>query len=172
MVKNLAIETARLQLSSPTSSDSVVLRELWRNEQVRQYLGGSMSDINIDQKIVAIQEHWNKHHFGQCTVKLKTTDQIIGICGLHHSEDGIEISYMFFPEFWGQGLASEAVHANLDIGFKVLNLQKIIAITQQANQASCRLLERVGMRRINTLLRYGEHQCLYECSRAGLSDPP
>ena len=69
---------------------------------------------------------------------------------------------MFFPEWWGKGLAYEAITASLNYGFLHLNIGKIIAITQEANSRSCSLLEEVGMSLTDTFIRYDEKQCLYE----------
>lgn len=104
-------ETQHLSLWRPMISDELILRGLWKNEKVRNHLGGIISDESIDEKILAIQNHWNKYEFGQWAVCEKTANAIIGICGLHHSEDGIEISYMFFQNFgvrvWQEKLLSQ-----------------------------------------------------------------
>lgn len=158
----ISIETAKLILRKPEPSDFLHLVHLWKNEAVRKYLGGVVNDGMVNARIKSIQNHWESMGFGLCTVLSKNTQQIIGICGLHHSEDGIEISYMFFPEWWGKGLAYEAITASLDYGFLHLNIGKIIAITQEANSRSCSLLEEVGMSLTDTFIRYDEKQCLYE----------
>lgn len=155
------IETLHLQLRRPTTEDLGVLSNLWRDKKVRQFLGGIIPDENIEAKIVAIQDHWNQYGFGQFAIHNKRTDQIIGICGLHHSEDGVEISYMLFSAYWGCGLATEAAIASLYYGFNFLKLDRIVAITQEANRSSCKLLEKIGMNYINTVIRFGEVQCVY-----------
>jgi hypothetical protein len=60
------IETLRLLLRRPTKADAIVLSNLWRNELVRAFLGGILSDENIGKKIIALQSHWDKHQFGLC----------------------------------------------------------------------------------------------------------
>ena len=79
--------------------------------------------------------------------------------------DGIELSYMFFPASWGKGLAKEAACASLDYGFNQLNLDKVIAITQEANKNSCCLLESIGMRAIDRFRRFDTVQLLYEITK-------
>ncbi len=160
-MQNSERETLTLLLRRPTSADDVILRGLWRNEEVRYFLGGIVQEELIDEKIVSIQEHWDKYGFGQWAVFEKTSKVVIGICGLHHSEDGIEISYMFFPAFWGKGRGRESVFASLNYGFNVLKLDRIIAITQDANSPSCRLLDSIGMKHIDNLWRFNAVQRLY-----------
>jgi len=158
---NKEIETVNLWLRRPLSDDVVSLRQLCKDEIVRQFLGGVFSDEIIDRKIAFLIDHWAQHGFGQWVVCGREL-QVAGICGLHHSEDGIELSYMFFPIFWGRGWASEAANACLDFGFNILKLQSIIAITQEANQKSCHLLEKTGMHHKANLSRFNAPQRLYE----------
>lgn len=163
--KSDGVETIHLQLRRPTAADALLLRALWQDIQVRQFLGGVVSNEMIDEKIVSLQRHWDQYGFGQWSVIDKKHNQVIGICGLHHSEDGIELSYMFFPASWGKGLAKEAACASLDYGFNQLNLDKVIAITQEANKNSCCLLESIGMRAIDRFRRFDTVQLLYEITK-------
>lgn len=156
------IETTRLQLRKPSWQDMRVLRDLWKNENVRQYLGGVISDEEIDEKIMLLLEHWNTYGFGQCAVYDKNQSMMIGLCGLSHSVDGIELSYMFFPSSWGKGLAKEAACVIIANGFADFKFDKIISITQKANHRSCHLLNAIGMHCVDTFNRFNAVQCLYE----------
>ena len=156
------IETVRLKLCQPIAHDFGVLRDLWRDMKVRRFLGGIISAEEIDKKIDSIQDHWKQHAFGLFSVYEKNTTKLIGLCGLHYSEDGVEISYMFFPIFWGNGLATEAVLASLHYGFNFLKLEEIIAITQEANRSSWLLLEKVGMNYSTAIRRFDAQQRVYK----------
>lgn len=155
------IETEHLFLRRPIKEDALISGTLWRNTKVREFLGGIASEDLIHQKLVDIQNHWELHQFGLRTVCEKNSYQVIGLCGLHYSEDGVEISYMFFPQFWGRGFASEAVIACIDNGFNTIKLEEIIAITQKANLNSCRLLEKIGMKNIKHFERFNATQVQY-----------
>ncbi len=155
------IETPRLLLSRPTNDDMLIIENLWRDEKVRQFLGGIISDDLIKQKVVELQNHWDLYQFGRCVVFDKIAKKIIGLCGLHHSEDGMELSYLFFPKFWGKGFAREAAAACIDYGFNTLKLNKIVAITQKANIKSCQLLQMIGMEYIKNFERFNTCQCLF-----------
>ncbi|KJV55109.1 acetyltransferase family protein [Orientia chuto str. Dubai] len=155
------IETPRLLLRRPINDDMLIAENLWRDEKVREFLGGIISDDLIKQKVVELQNHWDLYQFGLCVVFDKSAKKITGICGLHHSEDGIELSYMFFSEFWGKGFAREAVTLCIDYGFNTLKFNKIIAITQEANIKSCQLLQMIGMVHIKSFERFNAQQCLF-----------
>jgi RimJ/RimL family protein N-acetyltransferase len=57
-----------------------------------------------------------------------------------------EIGYVFHPDYRGQGFATEAVRALLDIAFGTYGLHRVTARIDARNLASLRLAERVGMR--------------------------
>jgi RimJ/RimL family protein N-acetyltransferase len=58
-----------------------------------------------------------------------------------------EIGYMLGVDFWGQGYATEAARAVLGFGFETLAMHRIYAEALRDNQASIRVLEKLGMRR-------------------------
>jgi [ribosomal protein S5]-alanine N-acetyltransferase len=58
-----------------------------------------------------------------------------------------EVWYKLHPNYWGQGLASEALEGVLSFGFNSLKLHRIEAGAAVENIASIKLLEKVGMKR-------------------------
>ncbi|MCQ1833755.1 GNAT family N-acetyltransferase [Neorhizobium galegae] len=58
-----------------------------------------------------------------------------------------EVGYVFNPEYAGQGYASEAVEAVIDLGFRHFEFHRIFARLDTANTASVRVMERLGLRR-------------------------
>jgi RimJ/RimL family protein N-acetyltransferase len=58
-----------------------------------------------------------------------------------------EIGYVLHPDHGGQGLASEAVRALLEIAFVTIGLHRVSARIDARNLRSLRLAERLGMRR-------------------------
>jgi [ribosomal protein S5]-alanine N-acetyltransferase len=56
-----------------------------------------------------------------------------------------EISYRLRRDCWGQGLATEAVQACRDYGFKQMGLTHMISIIEPENVASIRVAEKMGM---------------------------
>ncbi len=155
------IETSRLLLYRPTDDSILIIENLYRDKKVRQFLGGIISDDLIKQQVFALQQHWDLYQFGQCVVFHKIAKKIIGLCGLHYSEDSVDLSYMFFSEFWGHGFAREALAACIDYGFNTLKLNKIIAMTQEANIKSCQLLLMIGMDHVRNFERFNATQSLF-----------
>lgn len=77
----------------------------------------------------------------------RESDACIGTTTLYGFEPRhmrAEIGYALAQAHWGRGLAREAVTLALDFGFHQLHLNRIAADVAPGNDASSRLLERLG----------------------------
>ena len=88
----------------------------------------------------------------------------IGICGLLKREwlEDVDLGFALLPPYWGHGYAFEAASAVLAQG-RALGLRRIVAITSLQNEASIRLLDRLGFRfeRIGRFTEGGEELRLF-----------
>lgn len=69
-----------------------------------------------------------------------------------------EIGWAFDPEFHGRGFATEAVREVIRLAFVELGLRRVEAYAFAENEASWRLMERVGMRREAYTVADGLHR--------------
>lgn len=72
-------------------------------------------------------------------------DVVLWITSQEHRQG--EIGYVFHPDHQGHGFAGEAARELLRIGFDELGLHRIVGRLDARNDASARLLARLGMRR-------------------------
>ena len=102
-------------------------------------------------------------------VREKQTNAFIGLISItqHHDKVHYEVSYELEPKFWGKGYGTEIVTAAVRYGFDVLGLQEIYAETQKKNAASTKLLEKIGMKAVTEVERYGEIQVIYSLQKRG-----
>src|SRR6185436_9238284 len=86
--------------------------------------------------------------FGLYRVGLKESDAAMGICGLIKRETltDPDIGFAFLPEYWNQGYAYESAEAVMQHARAELGLGRILAITSPDNDASGKLLGRIGLR--------------------------
>jgi [ribosomal protein S5]-alanine N-acetyltransferase len=73
-----------------------------------------------------------------------------------------EIGYIFHPDYWGKGLASEAIAALIDYGFRERKIANIVADVDPRNLRSIRMLERLGFhetRREANTIKIGQDWC-------------
>jgi RimJ/RimL family protein N-acetyltransferase len=80
------------------------------------------------------------------------------------------VSYQFLPEHWGQGYGREAVSAATAWAMANINPAPpvVIAVTQEANKNSRRLLEAIGMTAIDRFVEWDAPQVMYSVDRAAL----
>ena len=92
-------------------------------------------------------DSYERHGFGLWLVELRGTTTPIGICGLLKREtlSDVDIGFAFLPQYRSQGYAFESAAAVMDYGRKVLGLRRIVAITNDDNTDSIRVLEKIGM---------------------------
>ena len=82
-------------------------------------------------------------------------DKHVGCIGLHpvthgivshapHLDGEVEPTIALAPDRWGQGLATEALAAVVAYAFGTLGLERLVAVVDEPNLASQRLMGRVG----------------------------
>ena len=91
---------------------------------------------------------YERHGFGLWLVELKGERTPIGMCGLLKRDvlDAPDIGFAYLPPFQAKGYGYEAARAVLSHARKALGLSRILAVVNADNQASARLLEKLGMR--------------------------
>jgi RimJ/RimL family protein N-acetyltransferase len=99
-------------------------------------------------------DHWKQHAFGWRAATLKTTGVWVGFIGLNYvgaeaieidNKDEVEIGWWLKPSAWHQGYATEGALALRDEAFERVGLDRIIGRHRPANQASGRIMDRLGM---------------------------
>ncbi|GGG72523.1 GNAT family N-acetyltransferase [Paenibacillus radicis (ex Gao et al. 2016)] len=156
------METDRCIMVKLQQSDYEAIKKIYTNEKVRAYLGGAIPEDYTLNKFQDILERSNKDSF-YWTVRTISNDEFMGLVSLDKHSEGvnIEVSYEFLPNWWGNGYASEVITRILSYALNELHISKVIAETQTANVASCRLLEKVGMNLERIVQRYDAEQAIY-----------
>ena len=150
----------------PRSSDRLVLRRLTladlpafqayrQNEQVGLYQGWEpQSDLEASQFIIDMSHAalFPRDRWVQLGIADRSTNILIGDVGIRVSADveTAEIGFTLDVAAQGAGLGTEAVRETIALVFEHAPVARIVAVTDARNLASVRLLERVGMRRIET----------------------
>ena len=64
--------------------------------------------------------------------------------------------------FWNQGYATEAACAVRDYAFTTLRLPRLVSLVRPGNRASARVAEKVGLKKLERIQRYGRPYLRYE----------
>lgn len=145
------LETSRLTLREFSNCDAPFILRLLNEPSFLRFIGDkqvrTLEDARqyIQNGPVASYE---KNGFGLYLVELKPTETPIGMCGLLKREtlSDVDIGFAFIPEFWNKGYAFESAAAIMSYAKDVLKLPRIVAITNKDNEASAKLLEKLGLR--------------------------
>ena len=95
--------------------------------------------------------HYKKYGFTAYAVKLKSNGKFIGFVGLlvvsfeAHFTPAIEIGWRLGSQHWGQGYATEAAKAIVDLAFTTLKLEEVVSFTVENNIRSRRVMEKICM---------------------------
>ena len=157
------IETERLLLRMYRADELESVYRLITDKNVTKFFPDYYT-VEKDYVLTSLPrriERWRKYGFGQLGVFDKTTNQLIGYCGLQYLDntDEVEIYYGLHKKFWRKGLATEAAKSILRFGFEKLQLPRIVGATHPDNTDSQRVLMKLGMQR-------GANACFYELEAA------
>lgn len=169
------ITTSRLVLRPVRASDWVSLRLIDGDPAVMATLGGLRSEKETMAYALAQEDHWERHGFGWWMAFLRDTGAFVGRGGLRRLEiEGvleIEVGYALLPRFWGRGFATEIADAAVRVGTEYLRLPRLVGITLTENDASGRVLEKVGFRDERELTWASLPHVLYVLERGPRSGP-
>ncbi|MCV9931006.1 GNAT family N-acetyltransferase [Flavobacterium sp. LS1R47] len=172
-----SIETERLLLRELLSSDDEGMFELDSNPNVHRYVG-KKPVIHIDESRTAIgliQKQYATFGTGRWAVVLKETNTFIGWSGIKFISDTInghkdfyEIGYRFIEEHWGKGYATESGKAFIDHAFNEMKVEAIYAYADPENSGSRNILEKLGLKYVNSFMLDGEEEVWYELKNPNL----
>jgi [ribosomal protein S5]-alanine N-acetyltransferase len=145
------LETERLLLRHLSSEDAEFILELLNEPSFIRNIGDrgvrTIDDANsyiLNGPVAS----YAKNGFGLYLVKLKETNESIGMCGLIRRDtlEDVDIGYAFLPKFWSKGYAVESAQAVKEYAKNVIGLDRIVAITDPENEGSIRVLEKIGLK--------------------------
>jgi ribosomal-protein-alanine N-acetyltransferase len=144
------LETDRLILRAMRVSDAADMYAYACRPSVTEYLTWDPhQSVDVTREyLVYVGQRYLTGDFYDWSIICKEDGRMIGTCGFtsfNCPADSGEIGYVLSPAYQGRGLATEAVRRVLHFGFEELSLHRIEAHFIQGNEASRRLMERVGM---------------------------
>lgn len=157
--------TERLVLRRMTADDLGWLAELRSDADVMRYIG-SAGAVPLEQTRERLDRYlacWATHGLGMFSVREDVDGSPVGWAGLQPLEgtEEIEVGYAFGPPAWGRGFATEAARAVVRWGFEERSLARIVAVAYPENDASRRVMDKLGMRYEGTWLVHGVESVYY-----------
>lgn len=168
-------ETERLLLRELTTDDAPFILELV-NEPAWLTFIGDKEVRTIEDAVNYILngpvKSYHNHGFGLWLVQLKHGNTPIGMCGLikRNALEHVDIGFAYLSVYGGKGYAFEAATAILEYAKNRIGLKYILAITNQDNVRSIKLLEKLGLTFERLITLPGEDKAITLMGASLISD--
>jgi RimJ/RimL family protein N-acetyltransferase len=144
------IESERLVLSGWTMDQVDDLVRLHGNPDVSRYLkadGLPWDRAKCETRVALWRDNFVSHRMGKLRVRRKSDGMLLGRAGfgLHGERGEPEIGYAMFPEYHGNGYATEAASALRDWVFRETDWMYFLGFADVRNVPSLAVLTKIGM---------------------------
>lgn len=156
------LETNRLILREIRETDIDGMFELDSNDKVHQYLGKHPIKNKKEalENILFIGRQYKELGIGRFAVIEKSSGDFVGWSGLKFNigekealndfQNFVDIGFRLIPKYRGKGYATESSVATLQYGFNTMNYPIIFGAADVENIGSNTVLQKIGLRFINT----------------------
>lgn len=161
------LESERLIFRQHIPADREAYCAMEQDAEVRRYVGGhprtrEEAEIRFTKSLEPVTGG-----LAVWATVLKSGSDYIGRSGIYpHFNQGGEpiageasLGFYIAKPFWGQGYATEAGNAFITFGFNELNLKRIVTMVDVRNNASVRVLKKLGFLLMETEI--GVHRSFY-----------
>jgi [ribosomal protein S5]-alanine N-acetyltransferase len=145
------LATERLVLRPLVVEDAAAVALRAGDKRVARYLIAVPSPypVSLAMRWIMARVAWWPHGRG-VTLAIARRDlprALLGTVSLRRyaRDRRAELGYWLGAEAWGEGFATEAADALVDFGFRELELSRVYAQVIDGNNASCRVLDKLGM---------------------------
>ena len=158
VMSEIIFETKRLYAKKLTADSIFDLKKMLQDPRVMYAYEGVFDDEMTEDWLNKMLWRYDEYGFALNGIYLKTTDEMIGQCGITMQEyqNSLvhEIGYLFCTDFWHQGYATEAAKAARDYAFTVLKAPRVFAFVRDTNTASMNVARRCGLKAIDIIIKH------------------
>lgn len=145
------LKTERLTLRQLMPDDEEFLLRLLNDAEYIRFIGDRGVKTLLDARLYIEErfvENYRRNGFGLYLVELAADKTPLGICGFVRRDTlpEVDLGFAFLPEFRSQGYAFESAKAVLEYGKNDLGFKRLLAITTPDNEASGKLLTKLGFK--------------------------
>lgn len=145
------LHTERLALRRWHDDDREPFAAMNADPEVMEHFTASLSREQSDAFLDRIEESFDRHGFGLWALEIRSSGELTGFTGL--SVPGfdapfmpaVEIGWRLVRSAWGNGYATEAARAALELAFDQFGLTELVSFTTTRNLRSQRVMQRLGM---------------------------
>jgi RimJ/RimL family protein N-acetyltransferase len=153
---DIYLETERLVLRRFTPDDVDLVTALDADPAVMRYINGGRptprDEVRDDYLPFWLAYYERGDRYGFWAAIERATGEFLGWFHLRprreDSDDEPELGYRLVASTWGRGFATEGSRALVRKAFEELGARRVYATTMVVNEASWRVMEKAGLRRI------------------------
>lgn len=165
------LETARLRLEPCGPEHLQGLHAMNRLPEVMRYIGNGEPETlaGTQRMIERVQQRWQHFGYSWWSFIDRASGRVAGAGAVQHLRRDaeppldldalrafpLELGWRLHPDFWRQGLASEAAKRMAQFAFDSLQAEELYAVRDPDNLASGRVMDRLGMRFLGQETWYG-----------------
>ena len=151
MMSNRILETERLSLREFNLNDAKFTLQLLNTPTWLKFIGDkNVHNIKEAENYLTAgpMTSYKEHGFGLWLVSQKERNKPIGMCGLIKRDylAEVDIGFALLPNYAGLGYGYEIASATLTHSRNILQIDKVMAITDVNNASSIKLLNKLGLR--------------------------
>nr|WP_314545339.1 GNAT family N-acetyltransferase [uncultured Massilia sp.] len=138
--------------------------------EVMRWLHGPVTMDETRAMIARVRARRAAWGYGWWALLDAASGEMVGAAGIQHlgfdPANPHELGWRLRRASWGQGLATEAAATLVHYGFEVLAAPRLCAIRDPGNDASRRVMDKLGMRHVGMQVWNGEAVPVHELARA------
>lgn len=150
---NVFAETKRTIIRELLANDAEGMYEMDSDPEVHRYVGKTpVQTIEQSRDVIAfVRKQYLDNGIGRWAVIEKDTGDFLGWTGFKLMKEKVnghinfyDFGYRLKRKYWGLSYATESGKGALDAGLELLKIKELYAMTDIDNQASRRVLEKLG----------------------------
>lgn len=154
-MRDFFMKTKRIGFSQWNDTDLDLAALLWGDQEVTKFIcaAGVFTRQDIIERLETEINNNNLFHIQYWPIFELSTEELIGCCGIRpfpSEAHSYELGFHLRKKYWGMGYASEAAKAVIDYSFDHLKANKLYAGHHPQNEASKKLLVKLGFHFIGT----------------------
>jgi [ribosomal protein S5]-alanine N-acetyltransferase len=166
----MELTTERLHLRPFTAADQDAIHAVYADPEVMRHVGhGAHKTMAETANALRIYgDVLARRGYSFLAVTEREGGRVVGDGGLHPlggQGPDVELGYTLERSAWGRGYATELGRALIEHAFTELGAPRVVALVEPENQASRRVLEKLGMTVREERMAYGRPHLLYALDR-------
>ncbi len=162
------LETERLRIRKFCDADVDAIFGMRSDPEVMRFISQPQKEREASAAwMKMISSLVDSEGIGYFALEEKETGELAGWCGLWRvpETDEIEVGYAIARSKWRLGYATEAAREVVRYGFTKVGLGRIVAVAFPENEASIRVMRKLGMTYVTTGVFYGKQLVQYAVKR-------